>query len=350
MIQCAQILAWIIQRSYYAPLSSPGVLLPAHDGRFSMDRRTFIASTGGALAAAALASCSGSTDSDPKPAELVFASDWSTATGNTQDAVRDGTKWTSADRIDFSLNPNGPVPDRVAVVPATGLGFPAGMSNVLAIKYHNATATDYCGIFKSNGWPMPTVGGVICFRLYFRMSIDGASGGRHHPVQTAPAAGPCVQTSVWRMEKGDTFAFQIGQFGSGFCNPSDAGFFSDCHSWQTTLTRNQTYRVEERWEYVAAHQWRLHVEVYDSSNTKVRSDSDFVCMEFGHAHTLADNLIIGVKDDTCFRSKLIANEGALGARGADAPAENRIFYGGFAVSLDDWCGNYVVGEGPTAGA
>jgi len=106
-----------------------------------------------------------------------------------------------------------------------------------------------------------------------------------------------------------------------------------------------TYRIEERYERTGTTTWRLHARVYDSAGLLIFGDSDFVCNQFGHNnHTLANHGNIVTPDPNCLRHKMLVNQGGLGDRGINAPAENRIFYGGFAVSLTDWCGPYVPGE------
>lgn len=268
-------------------------------------------------------------------ASLVFFSDWSTATGNTQNATRDGTKW------DFANNIASPSANRVAVISSSGLSFPAIMSNVLAITYEQTHSVS-CGVQKDLGWSLPSVGGVIAFRCYVRNAIQRTNSATHHPLQSqsAGSAGNCLNADSWRMTCGATYNFQIGSFGSGFCDPADPSFTVACHTWTVSLARDTTYRIEERWYRTGTNSWTLQARVYDSSDVLILGNSDFVCSGQGHAsHTLAAGDTIDIADSACLRYKQIVNTND--DIGVDGPTENRIFYGGFAVSLTDWCGAYT---------
>ena len=277
------------------------------------------------------------TEAVPASAGLVFASSWPTV-GNTDAAVRDGGKWTTSFNINNPVNATTSPGGRVFVMSAAGLNFPAGMANVLAIRYEQVTQT-FCGINKQNGWNLPAPGGVLCRRLYFRHNIDGSNTVTHHPVQSAFTAGSCPYAAEWVMDKNDTFRFQVATLVDG--NPS-----ANQHRWQTTLQRGQTYRVEERYERVSSTVWKLHIRIYHSSDetTPIRTDPNFQC-DLHSAHTLAAGLDIVIPDPTCMQHMFIVNQGVGPGRGSDTATSNLIYYGGFAVSLTDWCGPFVPGEG-----
>lgn len=272
---------------------------------------------------------------------LAFASDWSTAAGNTITAVRDGTKW-EAFNIAYT-------PDRVSVVPAAGLDFPAGMANVLAIRYPNTINGQpdqmYSGVNRRDAWELPPVGGSLYFRLYFRFDIGGFGGGTHHPVQSCVAAGGgCGQTwmKFQRPASGEAIPFILEVNGTGTYSGSPSH-----HIWGVqNLQRGATYRVEEQYERTGPNTWIVRARLYDSANRLIRSEADFRCGWYGaaHAHTLADNVAVPLGDASFLRMKLITNQGVGGGRGSDDVAHQRIYYGGFAVSLSGWIGPYRVGE------
>lgn len=257
----------------------------------------------------------------------VFASDWGAALGNTDNAVRDGGKWTSSNNI------ANPTADRVTVVTASGLDFPAGMDNVLAIRYENSTDT-FCGISGSNLWTLPSVGGSLYTRCYMRHDISGTHSHIQHPSQFCSAAGTCCPQGWWLMNKGSTFQFWLG-VSQGV----------DQHEWEVTLNREQTYRIEERYERTATNTFILHAKIYDSSNNLVFDNADFECETHGYAHSLADLIETVVTDMACYRNRILVNQGVgFFGSGSDDPAHNRIYWGGFAVSHESWLGPYVPGE------
>jgi len=268
----------------------------------------------------------------PPPGSLVFASDWHAASGNTTTAVRDGTKWDNA------YNIAAPVADRVSVVPASGLGFPSNMANVLAIRYEQSVS-QFSGVTKQNGWQLPAIGGVLARRMYFRMSIDGPSASTHHPLMAAYQSGSCAYEAEWVMDKGPTFSFMIGNLQNG------GGSAADNHEWATTLTRDVTYRVEELYTRVTSTSWKLSLRVYDQSGALIRQNADFTDT-WHNGVTLASQPDIITPDPSCLQNMMIVNQGLADNRGSDNAAANRIYYGGFAVSLSGWVGPYVSGEAP----
>lgn len=307
------------------PNKEQGLPIFMQNGATEIDRRTFLKVTGGAVVASAIVACGdgpsannngGGTPND----ELVFASDWSTATGNSANALSDGGKWDDVS----SGTP------RVEIVPATGLGFPAGMTNVLAGRYRN-TDTQFWIVGKTNGWALPAVGGVMCKRLYFRHTVVGTSSITYHPVE--PAVGACADEAEWVVNSQANFIFRIQ---------------THSHRWETTLQRGNTYRVEERWERTGTQTWVLHMRVYDAGNNLIRDDDDFSC-SLGHGnHTLASGgttVVNTTSNAECLRSQNINWQGsAQDGRGSDDENNNRIYYGGYALSHSDWCGPYVQGE------
>lgn len=264
---------------------------------------------------------------------LVFASDWSTATGNNDNAVRDGGKWTSSQNI---ANPSA---DRVTVLAQSGLGldFPAAMANVLAIRYENATDT-FCGIFGSNLWTLPAIGSSLFTRCYFRHTISGSHSFEHHPSQACASAGGCCPDGWWKMDKGSTINFSVAVAeGTG-----------SQHKWTTQISRGQTYRLEEEYARTGTNTFTMHLRLYNSSNVLIADDDDFDCTFHGPGqHLLSSNPSITVNNLTCYRNRILVNQGVgFNGSGSDDPNNNRIFYGGMAASHTAWCGAYSAGEGP----
>jgi hypothetical protein len=259
---------------------------------------------------------------------LVAASDWGTATGTSLNAYSDGGFWDSTDNPNNLLN----------VVSASGFDFPAGMSNVLRIA-HPDDDNQYGVVAIENGWTLPSIGNSLYCRLYFRHDIAGSGGGTFHPVQAAFEGGAqCPFVSEFMLDKtgASTFGFDIASY-----------FPANEHDWlYGNLNKNATYRYEERYERTATNSWKLHCRLYNSSNVQIAGNSDFVCTGWHANHTLTTYAGTITSYTDCLRHKMICNPGAGGGRGSNDAAHQFIYWGGFAVSLTDWCGAYVPGEGP----
>ena len=289
------------------------------------------------LAMVVIASCADTAQPPRPPASpkgrLVFASDWSTATGTSNKAKRDGRKW------DLSVDGGGPS-NRLEVVRAVGLGFPTGMANVLKVltPYTNWEKY-YWNVLVKNGWALPAVGGSLYFRLYFRYDVGAGTGHDHlHTVQTGPP-GNCPYTAelLFGRVSPTTFTLSIANYGG-----SSSG--ANGHEWlvKRPLSRAQTYRIEEQYIRTATNSWKVHARLYDSRNNLVASDADF--QESYGAGTLASYSGSITSGTDCLRNKMIGFPNQNG--GSDDPAHQHIYYGGFAVSLTNWIGPYVVGEKP----
>ena len=285
-----------------------------------------ISLTGALSCTTSTANTIGNGDQPP----LVFASDWSTAAGNGANAVFDGGKW------DNSVDGGGPA-DRMTVVSASGLGFPAGMSNVLRILYRN-NDNEYWNVNVEDGWTLPPIGGSLYFRLYFRHDVAGATGGQLHTVQTGPP-GNCPFTAELQFEKVSTTGidFYISNYGGSSSS-------SNGHDWTVRLAKNTTYRIEEQYVRTGTNAWKPHARLYDANNTLLFDDDDFDDTYTGVTMAQFTGNITSGTD--CFRNKMIGNPGDGGGRGSSDAAHQHIYYGGFAVSHDGWIGPYVPGEHP----
>jgi hypothetical protein len=262
-------------------------------------------------------------EAGPPPAGLVWASDWSTARGTTVSAVGDGGRWPTV----------GPMSgDQLEVVSAAGLNFPSTMSSVLAVRYNGGTAR---GVIADGLWDYPAVGQHIYYRVYWRMGVGDAVANSQHPLGSGSGADLGGYAMVHRSEAGNDFAFWMtNNYGPDF---------NQIHRWQTTLTRNTTYRIEWHLHRTAIDRVIWQIRVYNASNTLVRTLSDFVCSWSGHGHSLADAIECPVEPTVlqAWGNMTISHQGLWQVPDASG---NRIYYGGVAVSRSDWCGPYVVGE------
>lgn len=276
----------------------------------------------------------GSSSSPPRPAPL-FESDWSTAQGNTDAALRDTAQtlpWTTA---------QAPTATRLSsVVSAAGLGFPAGMANVLQVRLGNdgvaappAQVIRVGATVAPTAWPTPAVGESLYYRVYKRVTIDDAyiSASTTHPVQDGNAAGGTnwmfvvesnAGAGVWRLK------FEVAMaFPNNFWTPP-------------LLNRNQTYRFEWRVHRISATQFNLHARIYDSAGALLYDDDDF-----NNANNSAQLDDLPALD---FRAGAVDNlrgmnagTNGLGNNGQSGLFPMTLYYqGGVQVRSDDWCGAY----------
>jgi hypothetical protein len=287
---------------------------------------------------------------------LVFASDWHAATGNwSSTAIEDGGKWDK----NFADSGTGPT-NRIAVVSATGKGFPSGMANVLAVLHNDVAGcdgSDYWNILAQNQWALPAIGGSIWFRFYFRHDVSGSGGGDAHFVQTGPP-GTCPYNKEFFFDRSGTT--QVNWFSATYGSDGNCTPTSECHEWAPAalLDRQATYRVEQQWFRRVSAGWKMKIRVYDASNNLVADENSLTCIGnyHGGSHTLATHFAgsSGINGDlttandpdgdSCIRNEMIGNAGISQCNGSSDPSHQNIYYGGYGVSLTDWCGPYTPGE------
>ncbi len=300
-------IAWSSSNTTIATVSASGVVTGGAAGSASI-RATSEGVTGSANVSIT------APPPPPPPGSLVFASDWSTATGNSANALNDGGQW----------NDSHTGTTRLSIIPAAGLGFPSDMTNVVQGRYRESE-TPYWIIQKFDGWALPNVGGSLYRRLYFRHDLAGTSTS-FHPVEPQP--GSCAFENNWTMTGLNPYTFQLR---------------SSEHRWEVRLNRGVTYRVEEQFERTGTNTWIMHARVYDEANNLVKSDADFQCMSGHGNHTMADRPT-STMAASCLVHQSIGWQGGGGNRGSDDENNNRIYYGGFAVSHAGWIGPYVLGQ------
>lgn len=265
------------------------------------------------------------TEPPPPTGTLLFGSDWSGDTGESTPAVTDGGRWSVI----------GNTEDRVTVVPATGLGFPSGMENVLRIRHRTSHAV---GVYRDRGWPAPAINEHLYYRVYIRMSIAQADppplDNSAHPIMARPgtAAFALLQNL------GQTFRWTLAINNS----PND-----NTHRFSFNAQRDAVYRFEFHYHRLTATTARLEVRVYDAGDVLVATGSDMPCTA-GHlaAHTLADVGIVVFPSASTFdglTGMTISHEGANWGPFSDDRV-NMNYYGGVAVSRSGWIGPYRQGQ------
>lgn len=275
--------------------------------------------------------------------DLVFASYFSNGTGEGDAAVGDGGLWAVENSGD----------DRLTVVSAAGLDFPAGMTNVLHIRYRSSPYTPangrpYCAVGKEDMTTAPSqVGDKVFYRYYFRSEVTVNPGyGSHHPVQSAFEAGDCPGVCSVNHAHGSTFSWHTANLSMPTYDDTHR-WFKDSF-WGASLSANKTYRAEWCLEKAGAESYKLSVRIYDSSDVLLADDDDFVCNINSHNHTLADwNASPGNNINSanvgCIAHLWLTHQGDWNVTDEDG---NRIWYGGVAASETQWCGPWIDGEGP----
>lgn len=265
------------------------------------------------------------TDQTPDPpSDLVFASDWVTATGTSDNALSDGSIWS---------NPAGPG-GVMEVVAASGLDFPSAMTNVLRIEQLEGASFERISVGPS-AWSLPSNGSSIWKRVYWRTDADGSSskGGTNHPLQSCASGGSKCGDLWWHHN------YPGGTTWDLIVVTNDTAWPDNRHSPGRVFAYNETYRVEWEFARLTNTTWNLHCRIYNSSNELLYEDADFGSAQGG---SLADTPTF-TTDDPASQAECL-----FGFQGGDAiiGGNEFIWFGGYAVSLSDWCGPYASGEGP----
>ncbi len=246
----------------------------------------------------------------------LFESDWRTATGTSTTALRDGTKWSEW------VNYGGP--QLLSVVPATGLGFPSGMANVLRVLQMGEQDAEHMQL--TNGIPAPQVGSHLYYRIYTRVDEAAQSGGSDHPVEPMPGACPFLWT--FKRSIGATGWRPEWQFSN---TPSEEWW-----SLRVQLQKNAVYRIEWHFHFITSSTFKFDTRIYDAAGTLLYTDADFLSGNFLNQTLLARDPNFRNTNNDCFRHLFVGNNGQ-----ANWTATNTYTYwGGVKVCRDGWCGAY----------
>jgi len=256
---------------------------------------------------------------------LIFASDFSTGLGNSQAAVTDASK-------PIHWNDWHPDTDQLYVVSAAGLGFPAGINNVLRTRYMGYNSAD---VKTLNQWPEPAVGGSLYFRMYYRLDIPNSYGnlpsGGHHPIEPVPGACPFQ------------FEYRIGSNADG---TMDFKATLPTGDYMLRLNKFQTYRYE--WAFKnrnSSGAYKFEIRVYNAAGTQIGSNSNFIRVNT-NISLATENPDVPMGTD-CIRALTIGSNGPTGWESVGTTAADAFSYhSGDAISTAGWIGPYVPGERP----
>jgi hypothetical protein len=257
----------------------------------------------------------------PGSANVLFASDWSTATGTSDAALRDTSKplpWTM-------LGGQG-----LEVIPSAGLDFPT--TNVLRVTAIQATSG--FGALRRSGLPVPAVGESRFYRWYSRVAIgDGVASGdpETHPHQDGQA-GSQINWS---------FNVHHDLGAAGMWTPqlrTQSGINAWPNHWWTgpALSKNVTYRFELQVHRTGTGTFNLHVRIYDTNGNLLHDDASF--RNDNGTATLASRPTLNFNTVSSLDG---FNAGLNGLAGSDwFPSRVYMYQGAIAVCGTDWCGPY----------
>lgn len=255
-------------------------------------------------------------------AQLAWFSDWRTATGTSQQALYDGTKWTSQL---CSANV-------ASVVPAMGLGFPT--QNVFRFEYTNDM--ECLMVQVEDRWPAPAVGQYLFVRAYWRNAVpDGQTLGLPHPIHIGRGMGGAAY-ATWM-----NFTAPSGGSSDMVLQLGGGPPFPDMY-WSFAFATNRTYRIEWRLHRETASTARVSLRVYDDTGALIGENADWSNRENGaNARTLAQSNPAMPVNDASFR---LLEVGCNGPAGLAAGTGRYAYFGGLAVavssSADGWIGPY----------
>lgn len=272
-------------------------------------------------------------DGGAAPATDVFKSAFSTALGNSNDALLD----TDGDGWDSIANFHEGV---LEVISNAGLGFPAGLDNCVQVKLiHRATGGGFAmNLRKTYSTPvLQNDGDKYTLRWYERViadpwpssdvqnhGIENGNGNQNWDRQTNVAG-----SGTWDLK-----------FGVGGMSWPD-------NRWVATLIKGHTYRVEVQFTRLSSGTFTLVPRVYNESGTLVKQASDFVNVN-GSNHLgnlpVLDFIGVATMDDL-----QVGHNGTSTGSGVTDGNDDVVhsYFGAFrAVTGDEWPGAFSVEELP----
>jgi uncharacterized repeat protein (TIGR01451 family) len=277
------------------------------------------------IASTQLEVAGGGTPPPPPPAGVVFSSTWSTATGTSSSALRDGNRWD-----DLYCGNAG---QTLAVVPGTAVGW-TRTPNVLRLQQMGASI---CGMLeKVNAVPVST---THYGRFYFR---NDETSTTHNHVATYFPVGD-IQVAIWnRAGRSDgvelfmrTYKDASGQF-AGW----PYSYWKLAGSGNNIRLQNGTwYRYEWMMEYVSANTYRLWPRIYNMAGTLLYDADDYYNSDYpSNPRTLRQHYdmgnVFGVSSTSSARNLGLGSEGPAGS----SSTGGYWYHADVALSTAGWIG------------
>jgi hypothetical protein len=260
-----------------------------------------------------------------------FTSDWGTATGTSDAALRDTDQVVDWGTL-VGSNTNR------SVDASTGLDFPS--TNVLRIgtEWNGSGSSSFIPRL-SNTLAIPDVGDSKYYRWYIRWVVPEAvtTWGTPHPIQDGPDAANANWLFECRRGTGGT-KVTVGW------NPINNVFPNNRWHAIDALDLNETYRVELKLTRTASTLYTLEPRVYDADGILVLDGSDFLNQTGVGSTALSSGYEFTFQDTAHLEDFQMGTNGAFqGTSSGDHPVDY-CYQGCVAISADDWCGPYVDGE------
>ncbi len=273
-------------------------------------------------------------NTQPALPSLTFAVDWSTATGTSDSALRDGTTIN----IESGTAPN------LDVVTSASLGAPGDWpTNMLRLFYEgdNWNNVGFNSEGGNYGWALPAVGEFIYFRVLMWTTLGGSSNvAFEHGMQS---------------NTGSLFQyFQIfddsgGVFSLGFGSGSVGGVYAIGLDGAGGITKAAPIRVEWAFERTGTSTYVLHgIRIYNETISEVTPQWDHG--DFLDNYGAGSNSLESV-DPTFTASNTNHPRGYMFGSSGSSSSQNGgyVHWSGFGVrvtsSSSGWIGAFVAGEG-----
>jgi hypothetical protein len=257
---------------------------------------------------------------DEVQGRLVFASAWTTATGTSGTAVRDGGRWQNWWEFDDDRTGT----QLLSVVP----GGPGGR-NALRVRQRSE---DAAYLQQYNILPLSTD-----FYVSFYMRNDDTSPNGDHIVTVDMYRYPNL-TFMRKFSSPTDWRFVISLYGCGYTYP--IGHWNP----HLTLQHGAWYRFEYFVHFVDATHVQVHPRVHDAAGSLLASDANFRQEDWGNAvwsgrrdWTLASYYAAGHSfcvDPTALTGFALGNNGQAGALDTGLPW----YFAGVEIRTERWPG------------
>lgn len=271
-------------------------------------------------------------------AGLLMHSDWSTATGNSDAAMRDTDKSTPWD---------SDVPTTAEVISASGL-FSAGFTNCMRM-YGNLTDYGFWGIGLGGFANVvynpgtPSAGNHLYERFYFRHDMTDCptnytAWAGTHPVEFGTPQGAVLfKPSV---QSGSTWILRIQMFASN--SPSPISTYT-----LTGLSKETEYRIETHLEFNTVNgggtsgNFYLDFRLYNAAGSLVADASDFDT-DFSSSLHYWNHAWSSPRQ---IQNRKLGQNSSYNLSWASGPAREIEMwkYGGYCLRSDTWPGPYAGG-------
>lgn len=266
----------------------------------------------------------------PAPAGRIFESDWSTATGSGDAALRDGGRWTTLYCQQAAQT--------LTVVPGSAVGW-TRTANVLRLQQLGPTA---CGTLeRPDAVPAST---THWGRLYFR---NDEIGTQHNHVATYhPGIGAPIQLAFWNRNGS---AEGVSIFLRTYFRADGAPATYPTNLWSIgtpgragvdRLRHGTWYRYEWQMEYVTPTTYRIWPRVYGPDGTLLYDAARFFQNDYPQSgpHSLASwyaaGHVFGFTDVQLARRLGLGNEGP----GGSGNTGGYWYHAAVALSTAGWVG------------